>query len=190
MAALWICEKYAAAADLARVLFGGIASHTSHLILTKQGVRLVYTTGHAVKPAAPEVYDPAYKSWERQDGAELVLSGFRVVPAEGKAAAVVAIEKEIRAATEIVVATDAGREGEMIAWEMIERARSRVPVQRFWSSALTDSALRKAAAELLPASRKLPLSHAGRPRSRADWIEGLHTPAISPGPTQPPRPSP
>jgi DNA topoisomerase III len=86
---------------------------------------------------------------------------------------VVAIDKEIRAAAEIVVATDAGREGEMIAWEMIERAGSRVPVQRFWSSALTDSALRKAAAELLPASRKLPLYHAGRARSRADWIEGL-----------------
>jgi DNA topoisomerase III len=109
MAALWVCEKYSAAADLARVLFGGIASHTSPLILTKQGVRLVYTTGHAVQPAAPEVYDPAYKSWDRQDVAELVRSGFRVVPAEGKAAPVVAIEKEIRAATEIVVATDAGR---------------------------------------------------------------------------------
>jgi hypothetical protein len=49
MAALWICEKYSAAADLARVLFGGIATHSPPLILTKQGVRLVYTTGHAVK---------------------------------------------------------------------------------------------------------------------------------------------
>ena len=88
MAALWMSEKYSAAADLARVLFGGIASHTSPLILTKQGVRLVYTTGHAVQRAAPEVYDPAYKSWERQDVAEPVRNGFRVVPAEGKAAVV------------------------------------------------------------------------------------------------------
>jgi DNA topoisomerase IA len=64
--------------------------------------------------------------------------------------------------------SDAGREG-----EMIERAGSRMPVQRFWSSALTDGALRKAAAELLSASRKLPLYHAGRARSRADRIEGL-----------------
>jgi hypothetical protein len=102
----------------------------SPLILTKQGVRLVYTTGDAVKPAAPEVYDPAYKSWERQDVAELVRSGFRMVPAEGKAAAVVAIAKEIRAAAEIVVATDAGRER-----EMIERAGSLVPAPRFWSGA-------------------------------------------------------
>lgn len=173
MAALWICEKYSAASDIARVLFGGVASHNSPLILTKEGTRLVYTTGHAVEPAAPEVYDPAFKSWERQDVAELVHAGFRMVAAEGKAAAVVAIEKEIRAAAQIVVATDAGREGEMIAWEMIDRAGSSVPVRRFWSSALTDNALRKAAAELLPAERKLPLYHAGRARSRADWIEGL-----------------
>jgi hypothetical protein len=79
----------------------------SPLILTKQDVRLVYTTGHAVKPAASEVYDPAYKSWERQDVAELVRIGFRMVPAEGKAAAVVAIAKEIRAAAEIVVSSGA-----------------------------------------------------------------------------------
>ncbi len=41
MAAPWICEKYSAAADPARVLFGGIASHTAPLILTKQGTHAV-----------------------------------------------------------------------------------------------------------------------------------------------------
>jgi DNA topoisomerase-3 len=173
MTVLWVCEKYSVAADLARVLFGGIASHSSPVIETKKGVRLVYTTGHAVEPAAPEVYDAAYKSWEYQDVAGLVRGGFRLVPAPGKAGAVATIEKEIRKADELVVATDAGREGEMIAWEIIERAGSRAPVRRFWASALTDNALKKAAAELLPAERKLPLYHAGRARSRADWIEGL-----------------
>ena len=173
MTALWVCEKYSVAADLARVLFGGIASHSSPVIETKQGVRLVYTTGHAVEPAAPEVYDAAYKSWEHQDVAGLVRGGFRLVPAPGKAGAVATIEKEIRKADELVVATDAGREGEMIAWEIIERAGSRAPVRRFWASALTDNALKRAAADLLPGERKLPLYHAGRARSRADWIEGL-----------------
>jgi DNA topoisomerase-3 len=161
MAALWVCEKYSVAADLARVLFGGIASHSSPVIETKNGVRLVYTTGHAVEPAAPEVYDAAYKSWEHQDVAELVRGGFRLVPAPGKAGAVATIEKEIQKAEEVVVATDAGRAG------------FRAPVRRLWASALTDNALKKAAAELLPAARKLPLYHAGRARSRADWIEGL-----------------
>jgi DNA topoisomerase-3 len=95
------------------------------------------------------------------------------VAAPGKGGAVAKIEKEIRGADEIVVATDAGREGEMIAWEILERAGCRVPVRRFWANALTDNALRKAAADLLPPERKLPLYHAGRARSRADWIEGL-----------------
>ncbi len=75
MAALWICEKYSAAFDIARVLFGGVASHNFPLILTKEGTRVVYTTGHAVEPAAPEVYDPAFKSWKRQDVAELAHAG-------------------------------------------------------------------------------------------------------------------
>ena len=173
MTALWVCEKYSVAADLARVLFGGIASHSSPVIETKKGVRLVYTSGHAVEPAAPEVYDAAYNSWEYQDVTALVRNGFRLVAAAGKAGAVATIEKEIRKAGELIVATDAGREGEMIAWEIIERAGSRAPVRRFWASALTDNALKKAAADLLPAERKLPLYHAGRARSRADWIEGL-----------------
>jgi len=112
----------------------------------------------------------------------LVHAGFRMVVAEGKAAAVAAIEKEIRAAAQIVVATDAGRQGEMIAWEMIDRAGSSVPVRRFWSSALTDSALRKAVAELLPAERKLPLYHGGRARSRRlDRRADLH-PIFHPDP--------
>jgi DNA topoisomerase-3 len=173
MGTLWVCEKYSVAAEVARVLFGGIAAHASPVIETHGGVRLVYTTGHALEPAAPEVYDAAYKSWGHQDVSALVRGGFRLVAVPGKAGAVAMIESEIRKADELVVATDAGREGEMIAWEIIERAGSRAPVRRFWTSALTDKALKKAAADLLPAERKLPLYHAGRARSRADWIEGL-----------------
>lgn len=173
MATLWICEKYAAAAELARILFGGIASHTPPLIVTRQAVRLVYTTGHAVQPAAPEDYDPAYKSWDHQDLASLVEGGFRLVPASGKSDSLCVLQKEIAAAAEIVVATDAGREGEMIAWELIEQVGARAPVQRFWTSSLTENAVKKAAANLLPGDRKLPLYHAALARSRADWIEGL-----------------
>jgi hypothetical protein len=49
MSVLWVCEKSSLAADLARVLFGGIASHGSPVIETKKSVRLVYTTGHAIE---------------------------------------------------------------------------------------------------------------------------------------------
>jgi len=173
MTALWICEKYSAASELARVLFGGIASHTPPVIVTKQMTRLVYTNGHALQPADPEVYDPAFKSWEHQDLTSLVQNGFRLVVSPGKSEIVSAIKKEIQSASEIVVATDAGREGEMIAWEIIEDAGSKAPVKRFWTSALTENALKKAAAALLPAERKLPLYHAARARAQADWVEGL-----------------
>jgi len=173
MAVLWVCEKYAVASELARVLFGGVASHTPPVIVTRQSTRLAYTNGHALEPAAPEAYDAAYKSWDHPDVGSLVRQGFHLTAAPGKAAAVSVIERELQAASEIVVATDAGREGEMIAWELIEHAGARAPVRRFWASALSDAALKRAAAELLPADRKLPLYHAGRARARADWIEGL-----------------
>ncbi len=173
MTVLWICEKYSVACELAHVLFDGIASHSPPVIVTKQAARLVYTNGHVLELAAPELYDPAYKSWERQDIAGLVQNGFRLVAAAGKSSALCALATEIRAASEIVVATDAGREGEMIAWEILDHAGFQGPVRRFWTSSLTDGALRKAAAELLPGARTVSLYHAGRARSRADWIEGL-----------------
>jgi DNA topoisomerase-3 len=173
MTTLWICEKYSAAAELTRTLFGGIASHSPPLITAKDGTHLAYTNGHALQPAAPEIYDPAYKSWDHQDLPDLVEKGFRWVVSLGKSSIVATIEKEIKSATAIVVATDAGREGEMIAWELIEQVGTTAPVKRFWTSALTEGALRKAAAALLPADHKLPLFHAARARARADWVEGL-----------------
>ncbi len=105
--------------------------------------------------------------------ASLVEKVFHLIPAPDKSGLLATIEKELRAASEIVVATDAGREGEMIAWEIIEHAKASAPVRRFWTSALTENAVQNAAANLLPGSRKLPLYHAALARSRADWIEGL-----------------
>jgi DNA topoisomerase-3 len=173
MTALWICEKPSAARDIARVLFGGVASHSSPVMVTKEGTRLVYTAGHALELAPPDFYDPAWKSWDKQNVGELVRGGFRMVPAGDKADMIAAILKEIKAASEIVVATDAGREGEVIAWEILDHAKSRLPVRRFWTASMTDAALAKAGAALLPGAEKLPLYHAGRARSRADWVEGL-----------------
>lgn len=173
MATLWICEKYSVASELARVLFGGIAAHNPPVIVATDATRLIYTNGHALQPAAPELYDPAYKSWDHQDLTSLVQNGFRLVESPGKSGIVSVIDKELQTASNIVVATDAGREGEMIAWELIERVGAKAPIRRFWTSALTENALRKAAAMLLPAEQRLPLYHAAWARTRADWIEGL-----------------
>ena len=170
----WICEKFSAAKTVADALFGGIASHSYPVIITNHGERLVYTSGHALELMPPAGYDAAFADWASQDVGSLVANGFRMQPAEGKADAVKAVVAEIRAATELVVATDGGREGEVIAWEMIDYAGGvKVPVMRFWTSSLEAAAIRATAANLLPASAKISHYYAGRARMRVDWLEGL-----------------
>ena len=73
-----------------------------------------------------------------------------------------------------MIATDADREGEMIARELVEHCRYRGPVQRLWLSALDDASIRKALARLLPGHETFNLYHSALGRSRADWLIGMN----------------
>jgi DNA topoisomerase-3 len=73
-----------------------------------------------------------------------------------------------------VIATDADREGEMIARELVEHCRYRGPIQRLWLSALDDASIRKALARLLPGHETFSLYHSALGRSRADWLIGMN----------------
>jgi len=73
-----------------------------------------------------------------------------------------------------VIATDADREGEMIAREIIDLCGYRGPIQRLWLSALNDASIRKALGALKPSSETLPLYFSALARSRADWLIGMN----------------
>jgi DNA topoisomerase-3 len=73
-----------------------------------------------------------------------------------------------------VIATDADREGEMIAREIIELCGYRGPIQRLWLSALNDASIRKALGALKPSAETLPLYYSALARSRADWLIGMN----------------
>lgn len=77
-------------------------------------------------------------------------------------------------ARELVIATDADREGEMIARELVEHCRYRGPIQRLWLSALDDASIRKALASLKPGADTFSLYHSALGRSRADWLIGMN----------------
>ena len=73
-----------------------------------------------------------------------------------------------------MIATDADREGEMIARELVEHCRYRGPIQRLWLSALDDASIRKALAALKPGAETFSLYHSALGRSRADWLIGMN----------------
>lgn len=77
-------------------------------------------------------------------------------------------------ASEIIVATDAGREGELIFRYIYEYLGSRTPFKRLWISSLTDEAIRNGLAALLPGKDMDALSQAAHARSEADWLVGFN----------------
>jgi len=84
------------------------------------------------------------------------------------------VQQLVAKAGELVIATDADREGEMIAREIIDLCGYRGPIQRLWLSALNDASIRKALGALKPSAETLPLYFSALARSRADWLIGMN----------------
>ncbi|EOZ6411899.1 DNA topoisomerase [Cronobacter turicensis] len=84
------------------------------------------------------------------------------------------IEKLLKQADTVVIATDADREGETSAREILEQCCWRGPIQRLWLSALDDASIHKALATLRPGDSTFPLYQAGLARARADWLVGIN----------------
>lgn len=84
------------------------------------------------------------------------------------------LEKLFNGADEIIVATDAGREGELIFRYIYEYLGCRTPFRRLWISSLTDEAIRKGMNELLDSDKMAPLSEAAHARSEADYLVGFN----------------
>ena len=120
----------------------------------------------------PDSYDDRYKRWNLDD--------LPIIPAKWKmqvkpktASQYKAVKRLLGEARELVIATDADREGEMIARELVEHCRYRGPVQRLWLSALDDASIRKALARLLPGQQTFNLYHSAW-ALRADWLIGMN----------------
>eukprot|EP01036_Dinobryon_divergens_P003063 gene3063-4026_t len=83
-------------------------------------------------------------------------------------------ENPIANTTIAIIATDADREGEMIAREILDLCSYRGPIQRLWLSALNDASIRKALGALKPSAETLSLYYSALARSRADWLIGMN----------------
>ena len=167
-----VAEKPSVGRDLARVLG---ADKRGDGYLAGNGYVVTWAIGHLVALAEPHEMNPAWKQW-RPDLLPILPDRWllSVLPStKGQYESVARILAD-RRITEIVCATDAGREGELIFRYLLERSGVQKPVKRLWLSSLTDDAIKQAFSRLKSSSEYDGLADAARGRSRADWLVGMN----------------
>lgn len=167
---LFLCEKPSQGRDIAKVLG---ASRRSDGCLIGPEATVTWCIGHLLETAPPEAYGDQYKSWSL-DHLPIIPAQWRVEVKLKTAAQFKIIKNLLSEATTVVIATDADREGEMIARELLELCKYRGPVQRLWLSALNEASIRKALSSLKSSQETFPLYHSALARSRADWLIGMN----------------
>ena len=173
---VWLAEKPSFAKELGKAL-GNCQPIERYAWQTNGGI-VVAAAGHLVELAEPHDYKDEWREW-RPDLLPMIPEGwdFRYKPIEGKAQQLGVIDKYAKDAREIVIATDAGREGEYIAWAILQYlGLQHKPKKRLWSSGANVASISKAAKEesLLEYGEKFPLADAARIRAESDWVEGLN----------------
>ncbi|MEM5016441.1 DNA topoisomerase III [Metabacillus indicus] len=167
-----LAEKPSVGRDLARVLQCGKKGNGYF-----EGSKYIVTwaLGHLVTHADPEAYSDSYKTWKMEDlpmlPNELKLVVIKKTSKQFHAVKAVLNRKDV---TEIVIATDAGREGELVARWIIEKAHVHKPIKRLWISSVTDKAIKEGFKKLKNGKEYEPLFHSAEARAEADWIVGMN----------------
>lgn len=171
MTRLIICEKPAVASDFARVF--GLKKRGDGFIELKDGSLATWAVGHMLQIAEPEEMNESWKGYWSWAQLPMVPSTWKMVPNKKTFAQLKVIKELLKTAKEVVIATDAGREGELIAREILDYYKYKGPVSRFWAQDLTDAGIKSAWANLLPGEKTEGLHQAALARSHADWLVGF-----------------
>lgn len=169
---LVLAEKPSVGRDIARVLN---CTKKGNGYLEGSTYIVTWALGHLVTLADPETYDEKYKTWNLED-LPMLPSDLKLVVMKktGKQFSAVKTQMNRKDVGEIVIATDAGREGELVARWIIEKARVQKPVKRLWISSVTDKAIRDGFKQLKPGKNYENLYASAVARSEADWYVGLN----------------
>ncbi|KYG29317.1 DNA topoisomerase III [Alkalihalobacillus trypoxylicola] len=169
---LVLAEKPSVARDIANVLK---CNKKGNGFLEGDKYIVTWALGHLVTLADPEVYDKKYQSWKLEDlpmlPDRLKLS---VIKQSGKQFNIVKTQLDRNDVNEIIIATDAGREGELVARWIIAKSKVSKPIKRLWISSVTDKAIRNGFTNLKPGKEYENLYYAAVARSEADWYIGLN----------------
>ena len=172
MKSLVIAEKPSVARDIARVLKCGKNQNGAI-----EGDRYIVTwgLGHLVTLADPEDYDKKYKEWKMEDLPMLPdVFKLEVIGQTAKQYHAVKTQIHRKDVGLIIIATDAGREGELVARLILKKAGSNKPIKRLWISSVTDKAIREGFANLKDGKEYDSLYDAAMCRAEADWMVGIN----------------
>lgn len=172
MKSLVIAEKPSVARDIARVLH---CTRKGNGVLEGNDYAVTWALGHLVTLADPEEYDKKYTKWEMStlpmlpDKMKLV-----VIRQTGKQYQAVRTQLYRKDIGDVIIATDAGREGELVARWILDKAECRKPIRRLWISSVTDKAIKEGFANLKDGHQYDNLYRAAVARAQADWLVGMN----------------
>ncbi|MFM2666601.1 DNA topoisomerase III [Vibrio mediterranei] len=167
---VFLCEKPSQGRDIAKVLG---CHDKAEGALTGSSDVVTWGFGHILAQADPEHYDEALKAWSF-DTLPIIPTSWKMVVPNDKKKQFNVIKKWLSKASEVVIATDADREGEVIAREILDYVGYTGAISRLWLSALDEASIRKGLESLKPGVQTESLYWAGLGRSQADWLLGMN----------------
>lgn len=172
MKSLVIAEKPSVARDIARVL--GCTQKGNGCLEGKEYV-VTWALGHLVTLADPEEYDKKYMKWDMETlpmmPEQMKLVVIRQTSKQYQAVKTQLFRKDVG---QIIIGTDAGREGELVARWILEKAGCKKPIKRLWISSVTDKAIRQGFQNLKDGREYNSLYRAAAARAEADWLVGMN----------------
>lgn len=172
MKSLIIAEKPSVGRDIANTLNinekrNGYFENNKYIV--------IWALGHLVTNATPEQYDKSYKEWK--------LNDLPIIPNKMKTVVISKTRKQFSTVQslinnnnvkDIIIATDAGREGELVARLILDKSHNKKPIKRLWISSVTQKAIRDGFNKLQDGRKFNNLYYAALARSEADWIVGIN----------------
>ena len=172
MKSLILAEKPSVGRDIANAL--NLQQKSNGYIEGKQYI-VTWALGHLVTNATPEQYNPSYKEWNLED--------LPIIPKKMKTVVISKTNRQFKVVKslildknvkEIIIATDAGREGELVARLILDKVGNKKTIKRLWISSVTKKAIQEGFKQLKNGNAYQNLYKAALARSEADWIVGIN----------------
>ncbi|PSL40551.1 DNA topoisomerase-3 [Planomicrobium soli] len=172
MKSVVLAEKPSVARDIARVL--GCSQKGNGYLEGKQYI-VTWALGHLVTQAQPEQYNAEYKEW-KMENLPILPDPFKLVPIKQSMKQYNAVKALLQRGdvNEVIIATDAGREGELVARWILEKTNTRKRIKRLWISSVTDKAIKDGFNNLKDGKAYENLFQAAVARAEADWVVGIN----------------
>lgn len=172
MKSLVLAEKPSVGRDIAKALH---VTQQKNGYFENQQYIITWALGHLVTNATPEQYDKKYQQWRLED--------LPIIPKHMKTIVIGKTRKQFNTVQhllkredvkDVIIATDAGREGELVARLILDKVHVKKPLKRLWISSVTPKAIQQGFRQLKDAKHYYPLYQAALARSEADWIVGIN----------------